>query len=118
MTNPLMEPETWALIGPAAVAIFLALGTIYQFFSWIVPRFRKLGHLVDDLTGEPARPGQAARPGLMERVQKLEDRSVELLHNSGSSIKDTVNRIDDRVRTIDVRLGDVETQIIDLREER
>lgn len=33
---------------------------------------RKLVHIVDDVAGEEARPGVPARPGLMERIERLE----------------------------------------------
>ena len=41
--------------------------------AWkVAPVMRRLSHLVDDLIGEPARTGVAARPGVMERLAQLE----------------------------------------------
>ncbi|MFC9084891.1 hypothetical protein [Nocardiopsis dassonvillei] len=63
---------------------------------------RRAGHLLDDLMGEPPRPGHPeGRPGLMERVASLEE-SVdevrdEVRHNHGGSLKDAVRRIEGAV---------------------
>jgi hypothetical protein len=70
---------------------------------------RKWGHLVDDLIGEPKRPGQDPRPGLMDRVraieitcagntarlQKIED---ELHPNGGETLRDAVDRVERAVQ--------------------
>ncbi|MCN0181256.1 hypothetical protein [Salinispora arenicola] len=56
-----------------------------------------MSRLVDDLLGEPPRPGlPKGRPGLMTRVGRIEgrlDALEELRPNGGSSIKDQVGRI-------------------------
>lgn len=54
--------------GSACVAVL----AIIAFVRWVWPTLRKLGHLVDDLAGEPARPGVEARPGVMERLAQIE----------------------------------------------
>ncbi|APU20959.1 hypothetical protein [Actinoalloteichus sp. GBA129-24] len=82
-------------------AVSVVVTVLARAVRWAGPRLRRLGHLIDDLSGEPARPGHPARPGLMQRVGTLEDRlgvveerTRELKHNGGSSIKDAVHRVD------------------------
>lgn len=53
------------------------------------PLVRKLGHFLDDVAGEPERPGVPARPGLMERIGRIEH---EVFPNSGKSLRDAVDR--------------------------
>ncbi|MEU1883442.1 hypothetical protein ABZ470_39565 [Streptosporangium sp. NPDC020072] len=52
---------------------------------------RRLTHFLDDWQGEPARPGVEARPGIPERLQKIES---ELRRNSGTSLRDVVDRLE------------------------
>lgn len=73
-----------------------AIGTGFGVVGFVVhkvwPVFRKVVHIVDDITGEEARPGVPARPGLMERISTIEH---EVRPNGGGSIKDAVNRIEE-----------------------
>jgi hypothetical protein len=110
-----LDPQTLSWLGPTAVSVVTVLSGIYATSKWVIPRIRKLGHLIDDLFGEPERHGIPARPGLMERLEdntqrlgKLEERTKELLPNSGTSIKDAVNRIESRLANVDDRLAEVE----------
>ena len=58
----------------------------------VVVRFlRRVGHFLDDFYGEDKRPGQAQRPGLMQRMQTIE---AEMHPNGGSSMRDAINRIE------------------------
>jgi hypothetical protein len=93
-------PQPWAAI-VAVAGVLVALGSIGAAGRWFVVRLRKLGHLADDLLGEPARPGHEARPGLMDRVKTLEERTAELKPNGGGSIKDAVTRIDRRLAAVE-----------------
>lgn len=109
------------LLAPWAAAI-LALAWL----AWKVwPVARKISHFIDDVAGEPARPGFDARPGLMERLATVEGKqddqtarlqSVEqkqddlngrvavvqheVTTNHGSSLKDSVKRLEARVDKI------------------
>lgn len=73
--------------------------------GWLVTKvwrgLRSIGHLVDDLRGEPARPGVPARPGIMDRLAVVEQDvaqvRAEVTHNGGGSLKDAVTRIERRV---------------------
>ncbi|SDU42843.1 hypothetical protein [Jiangella alkaliphila] len=94
---------------------------------------RRLGALVDDLLGTPARPGVEARPGLMERVAGVEATTsataaqlettagkVDTVHhqvlpNGGTSLRDEVTRTSagladavERLDALDARLKAVE----------
>jgi uncharacterized protein len=46
---------------------------------------------VRDWNGEPEEPGREAVPGVMQRLNKLDG---ELSHNGGSSLKDSVDRLE------------------------
>lgn len=81
--------------------------TVVQAITWILALvafallalrgWKLLGALkdfLDDVKGEPARPGVPARAGLMERVQRIEH---EVLPNTGTSLNDAVRRTDEAV---------------------
>ncbi|MEV7263963.1 hypothetical protein AB0N38_10470 [Micromonospora aurantiaca] len=87
-----------ATIGAAAAVVGKA-------GAWVWRRGRQLGHLLDDVLGEPARRDQPARPSLMARVAGIEDRVAvierrseviehEVKPNGGQSLKDQVTRIE------------------------
>lgn len=71
--------------------IGLVSGACVWLFKVAWPVVRKLNHFVDDVVGEPDRPGVPGRPGLMERVATIEH---EVKTNHGSSLKDAVKRIE------------------------
>ena len=62
-------------------------------------------HFLDDYFGEEERPGFAGRPGMQERLRCLEEEvktiSYEMKPNSGSSIKDAINRIELRLEKLE-----------------
>jgi hypothetical protein len=51
-----------AILGTLAVGVWKGL-----------PSLRRFGHALDDIVGEPARPGVDARPGLVERMANVEE---------------------------------------------
>ena len=61
---------------------------------WLV--FRKLNAFLDELVGEPAQFGRAAKPGVIERMDAQEALMKSMHHelhpNSGSSLRDAVDR--------------------------
>lgn len=79
------------------VGIVVVVGLIKK----VWPLLKKLSDFLDDVAGEPARPGVPARAGLMERVQRIEH---ELFPNSGKSLRDQTNRIEEKVDRDDVRI--------------
>lgn len=106
--------EAYIIIGciAAFTGVVAFLATIgRQVWSFL----RQVAHFLADWFGEEGRPGVAARPGVMERLdsqdkvlsthtQELRTISTrlvivegELKPNSGKSVKDTVNRIDQAI---------------------
>nr|MDT0658018.1 hypothetical protein [Micromonospora sp. DSM 115978] len=87
------------------IAVGGAAAVLRRAVAWVIRTVRKWARLADDLLGEPARPGHAAVPGLMERVASMDDRlgeverlvGRELRPNGGSSIKDQMTRVADAV---------------------
>lgn len=99
-----------------ALIVISGLLTLWGLIAKFGPSIRRIGHLVDDLSGEPARPGVDARPGLMERqaisderVKHVAEMSVDILGliraeilptisqltpNHGSHLADAIRRID------------------------
>lgn len=72
------------------------------------PFLRKISHFIDDVAGEPARPGFEARPGLMERLGTVETKQDEqgavlevvqheVTTNHGSSLKDAVKKLEKKL---------------------
>ena len=57
----------------------------------LLPYGQKLVRFIDDVAGEPERPGFQSRPGLMERVARIEH---EVRTNHGTSLKDAVKRVE------------------------
>jgi hypothetical protein len=98
----------WPLM---AAALVTALGVIWkQVVRPIVAWCRKVLNFLDDVMGESARPGVDARPGLMERARSIEVTQVDhgdrlkkieyqLEPNSGSSLRDAVDRVEQAVTT-------------------
>ncbi|MGA5268038.1 hypothetical protein [Streptomyces lydicamycinicus] len=77
--------------------------------AWRATRsFRRIGgkveDFVDDWQGTDPRPGVPARPGVMSRLGAIEERLARVEHelhpNSGSSLRDAVDRVDERTRQL------------------
>jgi len=94
------------------VQIAAALGTILG--AWlllarvifpIIKSAKKIIDQVDDFMedwkGTETRDGRAGTPGVMQRLNKIDG---ELSHNGGSSIKDSVHRIEVKIEEIDTLL--------------
>lgn len=88
----------------AVVAISGALA-----LAWRATRsFRRIGgkveDFVDDWQGTDPRPGVPGRPGVMSRLGAIEERLARVEHelhpNSGSSLRDAVDRVDQRTRQL------------------
>lgn len=78
-----------------AGALTVVLGGLVAVWRWAWPFLRRVGHFLDDWFGEPARPGFVGQPGVMERLARVEH---EVHTNSGSSMRDAVNRIEATLR--------------------
>ncbi|MCX4686754.1 hypothetical protein OG401_20975 [Kitasatospora purpeofusca] len=96
--------ETGVLQVDALAAWATALGAVLALLALLWRTVRRLHAALEawseDWQGTPARPGVAARPGVMERLATIEH---ELGRNSGSSLRDAVDRIEDAVRELQDR---------------
>ncbi|MDQ3578180.1 MAG: hypothetical protein M3443_11395 [Actinomycetota bacterium] len=93
------------LIAAIATAITVLWKFVVPIVVTVVRGVRKLFNFVDDVAGEAARPGVEARPGLMDRAGSMEKMLAdhgrrlaaiehELKPNSGSSLRDAVDRVE------------------------
>ncbi|MDT0305054.1 hypothetical protein [Streptomonospora wellingtoniae] len=94
-----MWPGSLAEAGPwllGAAGVVGAAGVLIAAARKVWTFGRRVGHFLDDWTGEAARRGVEARPGVMERLCTIEDRLGAVEHevrtNDGSSLKDAVRR--------------------------
>ena len=103
----------------AIAAVLAAITGILIFGSKAFKFFKKAVHFFDDFIGEEERPGVPARPGFSERMTKMEncmsdvkDRmetieyklsrvDIELQPNSGTSLRDAINRIENRLEKVE-----------------
>ncbi|WP_160050787.1 hypothetical protein [Nocardiopsis sp. FR4] len=101
----LASPGLW--IGGIA-ALVTGLTVIGIGARKVVRLLRRMGHLIDDLMGEPPRQGHPeGRPGLMDRVTSLEKEvkvvSHEVQFNTGTSLKDKVREVKEVVDKLAAR---------------
>lgn len=70
----------------------------------MIGTLKKVNEFLEDWRGEDARPGYPGRPGVLQRLVELERHAATTSHevqpNSGSSMKDQLNRIDSRTAVI------------------
>jgi hypothetical protein len=86
-------------------ATITAIGVIGVGLHKATKLTKRFIHFLDDYFGEEARPGFDGRPGMQERLSYMESEisciSYEMRPNSGSSIKDAINRIEKRLDTLE-----------------
>lgn len=114
--------ETWLAAQTAldvvlwVVALTTGIGGVVLLVKRILPAVRRFMHFLDDWFGEEARTGQPARPGVMERLQSMEETQTsqtetlsevrhELFPNSGKSMRDRTDQTRHAVRHIAIYLG-------------
>jgi archaellum component FlaC len=103
----------------AAAAIITAITILIVAFRKTSKFIKKTVHFFDDYFGEEERPGVERRAGVSERLSKMEsclsnvdlrfktieykieNIEKELQPNSGTSLRDAINRIEDRVETLE-----------------
>jgi hypothetical protein len=108
--DPSMMPEvvSQVTVGEIVKGIaFLvgATGAVVYIRRVTRPTWQAFVNFLEDWNGEPKRPGVQSRPGVMERLERLESLSLEVHHeikpNGGNSMNDKVTRIDKRGRDKD-----------------
>jgi hypothetical protein len=89
------------------IAVGGAVGVIWKFTRPVIKKTKNLLNSLDkfvrDWEGEEEEPGRAKVPGVMERLNRIDG---ELKHNGGSSMKDSMKRIEKKLNEIDARLDD------------
>lgn len=101
----------------AITAIILFAGKLVKFIKRVI-------HFLDDFIGEEERPGMPARPGLSERITNMEkcmgdvkdqmssikedvdEIKIEMRPNSGTTIRDSLNRIEVKVHELEDKMID------------
>jgi hypothetical protein len=86
-------------------ATVTAIGVIGVGVHKAITLTKRFIHFLDDYFGEEERPGFEGRAGLQERLRiiemQVESISYEMKPNSGSSIKDAINRIEKRLDNLE-----------------
>jgi len=99
-----MSPNEFLMMLAATVAAITVVGVGVHKATVLTKRFI---HFLDDYFGEEERPGFQGRPGMQERMriieQELRHISYEMRPNSGTSIKDAINRIEKRLEALEQR---------------
>lgn len=107
-----MPPEVQAFLEGISAWTVIAWGVFVVLVVGVIrklwPVVKKLADFLDDVAGEPARPGVPARAGLMERVQRIEH---ELFPNSGKSLRDQTNRMEQKLDRDNERIGELSDQL-------
>ena len=102
--NPVNEVTMWAT---TIIAVGGAVGVIWKLTRPIIRKTQNLLNSLDkfvrDWEGEEEAPGRAKVPGVMERLNRIDG---ELKHNGGSSMKDSLKRVEKKLNEIDARLED------------
>lgn len=96
-----MDQSQINLIGTITASVISILSAYTLFVKVISPFFKRIKFWMNtwenfmiDWAGQEARPGRAAVPGVMERLNNIDG---ELRNNGGSSIKDAIDRIEKRL---------------------
>jgi hypothetical protein len=87
------------------------VATVWAFIKKVWPIIKRVNYFVDDWFGEPEREGRSARPGVLSRLQGIEDTQLahskqfevvlhELFPNSGGSLRDEVKRTEVEIAVI------------------
>jgi hypothetical protein len=85
-------------VGSAVGAVTVVLTAWRVVIKPIAGAVRRVVHFLDDWFGEPARPGQEARPGIPDRIAAIEH---QLRPNGGKTLRDRVDVIESAMKRID-----------------
>jgi hypothetical protein len=100
-----MNTWLWAVtiaggVTTLSAAVALAWRTTQSVFRF----WRKLVWFLDDCFGEPARNGQPAKPGMLERIAAIEN---QLKPNGGQALRDRVDQIHCRLDGLEKYVRDI-----------
>ncbi|MFD7738426.1 hypothetical protein [Streptomyces sp. MJM8645] len=84
----------------AVITLSAALGLLWRATRGARHLAQRVEDFVDDWTGTDDRPGVPGRPGVMTRLGTIEQQLATVQHelhpNSGSSLRDAIDRVDQR----------------------
>lgn len=96
----------------------VVIGALVLAFKVVIPFFKRINFWIStweqfmiDWAGQEERPGRDRVPGVMERLNDIDG---ELKHNGGSSIKDSVDRIEKRLIYGEKKFDELEDRIYKL----
>lgn len=99
-------------IAGAITAVLTAYLTTVKVFRPFFARIRfwltTWEQFMRDWAGEEARPGRAATPGVMERLSQIDG---QLRNNGGTSLKDSMDRIEKRLQDGDQLFIEISSRI-------
>ncbi|WP_432063339.1 hypothetical protein [Streptomyces sp. S1] len=105
MTTGIPGLDVAAAIAAAVVALGGAATLLFRWSRSLRQFRRRMGQFFDDWFGVEGRPGVPERPGVMQRLNSLEEQAAVIRHevrpNSGSSLRDAVDRVDARTAHLD-----------------
>lgn len=125
---------------PPEVQAFLEGLSVWTVFAWILgllaligvagklyKLFKALTDFLDDVKGEDARAGVPARPGIMARLESIEQLQTnqaqtlevvrhELFPNSGKSLRDQTNRMEEKLDRDNARIDELGEQLTTVEE--
>jgi hypothetical protein len=85
------------LTGAVITALSATIGALVFLWKKIAKIVGKFDQIYDDWSGLPDRPGVPGHAGVMERLERMEDRQVffegVVTPNGGSSLRDAVDQI-------------------------
>jgi hypothetical protein len=91
-----------ALVGLAAAA-----GLLWRLTRGLRRLVSRVDEFTNDWHGTPGRPGVPPHDGVMARLGGIEERLTAVEHelrpNSGSSMRDAIDRVDERTRSFTSR---------------
>lgn len=97
----LLEVQTVAVIVSIIVGGIAILGFLFSVWRKVQTWSNTWELFMEDWRGSEERAGRDAVPGVMERLNRIDG---ELKHNSGSSMKDALKRIESKVDRIEERI--------------
>lgn len=97
-TTGVVAVDALVIWSVAAAAVAAALGLLWRMTRGVRRIVLRVDEFVDDWHGVPGRPGVPERPGVMARLDGIEERLGRVEHelhpNSGSSLRDAVDRVE------------------------